>query len=89
MSRPIRHLRQPTARMIPISWIRSITDIAIVFMTPMPPTISARNEKIQPARMIRRLDVSTLTTAPGSVTATAPGSRCSTSFATSLGFLPS
>ena len=42
-------------------------------MTPMPPTMSAITEKIQPASMMRRLDVSTLTTAPGSVTATAPG----------------
>ena len=46
--------------MIPISWIRSKTDIAIVFVTPIPPTISASSEKIQPAVTIRRLDVSTL-----------------------------
>src|SRR5450759_468497 len=34
---------------MPISRVRSETDIAIVFMTPMPPTISASSEKIQPA----------------------------------------
>ena len=50
--------------------------------------MSAITEKIQPASMMRRLDVSTLTTAPGSVTATALG-RFSTSFATSAGRRPS
>ena len=46
--------------MIPISWIRSKTDMAIVFVTPIPPTISASSEKIQPASMIkpaRRVDL--------------------------------
>ena len=75
--------------MIPISRIRSKTDMAIVLRTPMPPTMSAMTEKIQPASMIRRLEVSTLTTAPGSVTATAPGTCFSTSFATSAGRRPS
>ena len=73
--------------MIPISRIRSNTDIAIVFVTPIPPTISARSEKIQPAVMISRLDVSTLTAWPGSVTATTPGKRRSSRFATSFGDL--
>ena len=75
--------------MIPISWIRSKTDMAIVFVTPIPPTISASSEKIQPVSMISRLDVSTLTTWPGSVTAATPGKRFSTACATSFGRRPS
>ena len=60
--------------MIPISRIRSNTDIAIVFVTPMPPMISASSEKIQPASMISRLDVSTLhRLRPARSTATTPG----------------
>ena len=74
--------------MIPISWIRSKTDMAIVFVTPIPPTISASSEKIQPVSMINRLDVSTLTTWPGSVTAATPGNRSSTARATSFGRRP-
>ena len=35
---------QPTARRSPISRIRSNTDIAIVFVTPIPPTISASSD---------------------------------------------
>ena len=60
ISTAIRHVRQPTARRIPISRTRSNTDIAIVFVTPMPPTISASSEMIQPVSTIKRLDVSTL-----------------------------
>ena len=41
--------------------MRSKTDIAIVLVTPIPPTISANKEKIQPAEMSRRLEVSILT----------------------------
>ena len=89
ISAAIRRPGQPTARMIPISWIRSKTDMAMVFVTPMPPTIRASSEKIQPALMISRLDVSTLTTCPGSVTAVVPGKRCSTSLAMSRGRRPS
>ena len=37
-----------------------MTDIAIVFVTPMPPTISASSEMIQPVSTISRLEVSTL-----------------------------
>ena len=53
--------------------MRSNTDIAIVFVTPIPPTISASSETIQPVEMISRLDVSTLIAWPGSVTAAIPG----------------
>jgi hypothetical protein len=52
--------------MIPISRVRSKTDIAIVLVTPMPPTISARSEMIQPVSTISRLDVSTLIACAGS-----------------------
>ena len=58
---------------MPISRVRSNTDIAMVFVTPIPPTISARIETIQPVEMIRRLDVSTLIAWPGSVIAAMPG----------------
>ena len=67
---------QPTARRMPISRVRSNTDIAIVFVTPIPPTISARIETIQPVEMISRLEVSTLIAWPGSVIAAMPGERC-------------
>ena len=58
---------------MPISRVRSKTDIAIVFVTPMPPTISARIDTIQPVEMISRLEVSTLIACPGSVIAAMPG----------------
>ena len=58
---------------MPISRVRSNTDIAIVFVTPIPPTISARIETIQPVEMISRLEVSTLIAWPGSVIAVIPG----------------
>jgi hypothetical protein len=32
----------PTARRTPISRVRSITDVSMLFMMPMPPTMSAR-----------------------------------------------
>ena len=70
---PIRSEGQPTARRIPISRVRSNTDIAIVLVTPIPPTISARIETIQPVEMISRLDVSTLIASPGSVIDGDPG----------------
>ena len=59
--------------MIPISRTRSNTDIAIVFVTPIPPMISASSEKIQPAVTISRLEVSIFTAWPGSTTAVIPG----------------
>ena len=74
---------------MPISRIRSKTDIAIVFVTAIPPTISASSEMIQPVEMITRLDVSILTTWPGSVTAVVPGKSCSSRRATSRGLAPS
>ena len=75
--------------MIPISRTRSNTDIAIVFVTPIPPMISASSEKIQPAEMISRLEVSTLTAWPGSTIALIPGNRDSSRFATAFGVSPS
>ena len=74
--------------MIPISRTRSNTDIAIVFVTPMPPMISASSEKIQPAVMISRLDVSIRTACPGSTTATIPGNLRSSRLATAFGVSP-
>ncbi len=68
----IRRPDQPTARRIPISRIRSKTDIAIVFITPMPPTISASTEITQPTSMISRDEVSTFTAWPGSTIAEIP-----------------
>ena len=62
--------------MIPISRTRSNTDIAIVFVTPIPPMISASSEKIQPAVTSRRLEVSIRTAWPGSTTAVTPGNFC-------------
>ena len=62
--------------MIPISRIRSNTDMAIVLVTPIPPMISASSEKIQPAVTSRRLDVSIRTAWPGSTTAVMPGKVC-------------
>jgi hypothetical protein len=32
--------RAPTAMRTPISWVRSVTDTNMMFMTPMPPTTS-------------------------------------------------
>ena len=89
ISDAMRRVFQPTARRSPISPVRSNTDIAIVFVTPMPPTISASSDTIQPVEMIRRLDVSTLTACPGSVTAVTPPKRRSIAAATSLGRQPS
>ena len=68
----MRRLGQPTARRMPISRTRSNTDIAIVFVTPMPPTMSASAEITQPTSMINRDDVSTFTAWPGSTTAVMP-----------------
>ena len=79
---PIRTTDQPTARRIPISRVRSNTDIAIVFVTPIPPMIRASSETIQPVEMISRLEVSTLIACPGSVIAAIPGNRRSSRFAT-------
>ncbi len=33
--------RAPTAMRTPISFVRSVTDTSMMFITPMPPTISA------------------------------------------------
>ena len=52
--------------------MRSNTDIAIVFVTPIPPTISASAEIIQPMSRISRDDVSTFTACPGSTIAVIP-----------------
>ena len=52
--------------------MRSNTDIAIVFVTPMPPTMSASTEMTHPTSMMRRDDVSTFTACPGSTTAVIP-----------------
>ncbi len=88
ISAAMRREVQPTARMIPISRIRSNTAIAIVFVTPIPPMISASSEKIQPAVTIRRLEVSIFTAWPGSVIALMPGKRASSRFATAFGVSP-
>ncbi|TMM11563.1 MAG: hypothetical protein E6F98_10545 [Actinobacteria bacterium] len=72
MSAAMRRPGHPTARRIPISRTRSNTDIAIVFVTPMPPTMSASTEITQPTSMMRRDDVSTFTAWPGSTTAVMP-----------------
>ena len=88
ISNAIRRLGQPTARRIPISRIRSKTDIAIVFITPMPPTISASTETTQPTSMINRDDVSTFTACPGSTIAEIP-KRFSSRVATVCGVCPS
>ena len=71
--RPTRSTGQPSARRMPISRVRSKTDIAIVFVTAMPPTINARSDTSQPVEMINRLEVSTLIACPGSVIAATPG----------------
>ena len=55
----------------------------------MPPTISASSETIQPVEMISRLEVSTFTAWPGSVTAVTPPKRRSIAAATSCGRQPS
>ena len=68
-----RRVGQPTARSTPISWLRSITDIAIVFVTPIPPTSSATTENTQPALISSLLVVSTCMACPGLVIATRPG----------------
>jgi len=70
---PTRRDDQPTARRIPISRVRSKTDIAIVFVTAIPPTISASSDTTQPIDTISRVDVSTLIACPGSVIAATPG----------------
>ncbi len=46
-----------------------------MFATPIPPTISASSETTHPVEMISRLDVSTFTAWPGSVTAVVPAKR--------------
>ena len=63
--------------------MRSKTDIAIVFVTLIPPTISASSETIQPVEISRRLAVSTFTAWPGSVIAVSPGKARSSRRATS------
>ena len=44
-----------------------------MFVTPIPPTISASSDTIQPVEISRRLAVSTFTAWPGSVIAVIPG----------------
>ena len=68
--------------------MRSKTDIAIVFVTLIPPTISARIETIQPVEISRRLAVSTFTACPGSVIAVSPGKARSSRAATADAVCP-
>ena len=75
--------RAPTARRMPISRVRSVTESSMMFMMPMPPTISETAAMLASSAVIVRLARSSVLPSCSSVTfsrpATLPTTACATS----------
>ena len=86
--RMIRELRHPRARRIPISRVRSNTDMIIVFVTPTAPIRTARSEIARLAASIASTPWSTLPYSSTEDTVVSVSDPDSIASATARGSLP-